>query len=289
MIIVADSGSSKTDWLLHAPGTEPLEFRTKGINPYFINEREIVKLIQAQCPDMLKAGYAAKEIYFFGEGCTSPDRREWVSNALTTLFPKAFVSVDSDLLGSAYATCGHDKGLCCVLGAGSNISFFDGEDIVDGKHEMGYILGDEGSGSWFGKHLVTDFLYGLMPTELSAAFADAYHLDKESVITNVYQKAGANAYLASFSEFLSTIRHSAYGQELINKGLREFIESHIMAIPEYHTYKCHFVGSVAYHFSHELIAQCNSHDIMVGKIIQRPIRDLLDFIHQRNLLTKDDF
>ena len=117
---------------------------------------------------MIGYGNEIKEIYFFGAGCSSPDRHEIVSNALSQLFPKSYISVDSDLLGSAYATCGHEKGLCCVLGTGSNISFFDGEDIHAGQHGLGYVLGDEGSGTWFGKALVTDFLYGRMPARISA-------------------------------------------------------------------------------------------------------------------------
>src|SRR4051812_11174218 len=151
MILVADSGSSKTDWLLSQPGQAAREFRTPGLNPYFLTEKEIVKVLQDKAADLLACSIDITEIYFFGAGCSSPDRHEIVSNALSTVFQKAtYISVDSDLLGSAYATCGHEKGLCCVLGTGSNISFFDGEDIHAGKHGLGFILGDEGSGTWFG-------------------------------------------------------------------------------------------------------------------------------------------
>src|SRR5476649_2957949 len=187
MILVADSGSSKTDWLLSLPKQELKDFRTPGLNPYFLSEKEIVKVMQDKATDLLAYSNKVTEIYFFGAGCSSPDRHEIVTNALSTLFPKAYISVDSDLLGSAYATCGHEKGLCCVLGTGSNISFFDGEEVHSGKHGLGYVLGDEGSGTWFGKALVTDFLYGNMPKEISKPFYEQYHLDKESVIKNVYQ------------------------------------------------------------------------------------------------------
>jgi glucosamine kinase len=282
MILVADSGSSKTDWLLDLPGSEPAEYQTDGLNPYFLTEKEIVKKLQDQLQPLLAKSHQVSEVYFFGAGCSSPDRHEIVSNALSQLFPKAFVSIDSDLLGSAYATCGHEKGLCCVLGTGSNISFFDGEDVAEGKHGLGYVLGDEGSGSWLGKILVTNYMYGTMPPDIHELFQQTYNLDKATIIKRVYQQAGANTYLASFTRFLSKIRQTEYAQTILNNSFLEFIESNIKSYPEYHQYKCHFVGSIAYHFSDELKAQCTKHHIMVGKIIRKPINDLMRFIQQRN-------
>jgi N-acetylglucosamine kinase-like BadF-type ATPase len=283
MILVADSGSSKTDWLLDLPGGEPAEYQTDGLNPYFLTEKEIVKKLQDQLQDLLAKSHQVTEIYFFGAGCSSPDRHEIVSNALSQLFPKAFVSIDSDLLGSAYATCGHDKGLCCVLGTGSNISFFDGEDVAEGKHGLGYVLGDEGSGSWLGKILVTDYMYGTMPADVYELFRETYQLDKATVITNVYQRPGANTYLASFTRFLSKVRQSEYAQNILHNSFLEFIETNIKWYPEYHRYKCHFVGSIAFYFADELKAQCTKHHIQVGKIIRKPIHELLKFIRQRSL------
>jgi N-acetylglucosamine kinase-like BadF-type ATPase len=169
-----------------------------------------------------------------------------------------------------------------VLGTGSNISFFDGEDIHEGKHGLGFVLGDEGGGTWFGKALVTDFLYGNMPEEIHAHFNDEFHLDKEVVIKKVYLTPNANSYLAAFSMFLHNIRSTEYAQNLLRKGLSEFIETNIKSYPEYHKHTCHFVGSIAYVFADELKAVCKEDDIIVGKIIRQPIHDLLAFI-----LTRD--
>ena len=282
MILVADSGSSKTDWLLTLPNQETKQFRTAGLNPYFLTEKEIVKILQEQGSGMITSAGDIKEIYFFGAGCSSPDRHEIVSNALSQLFPKSYISVDSDLLGCAYATCGHEKGLCCVLGTGSNISFFDGDDIHEGKHGLGFVLGDEGAGTWFGKALITDFLYGNMPDDICKEFNNEYQLDKEVVIKNVYQTLNPNSYLASFSKFLSGIRSTAYGQALLRKGMLEFVDTNIKSYPQYHTYKCHFVGSIAYVFADELKAVCKENGVHVGKIIQQPIHDLLAFILGRD-------
>jgi glucosamine kinase len=282
MILVADSGSSKTDWLLAVSLQDPLQFRTGGLNPYFLGEKEMVKLLQDQGADLIAYAPEITEIYFFGAGCSSPDRHEIVSNALSQLFPKAYISVDSDLLGSAYATCGHEKGLCCVLGTGSNISFFDGEEVHSGKHGLGYVLGDEGSGTWFGKELITDFLYGDMPPDIHDLFNQEYGLNKEIVIYNVYQQPRANSYLASFAKFLNKIRTAEYGQALLNKGLLEFIETNIKSYPEFHKYKCNFVGSMAFVFADELKALCTANGIKTGKIIRQPIFDLLQFIIDRD-------
>ena len=281
MILVADSGSSKTDWLLSQPKQSTKEFRTPGLNPYFLTEKEIVKVLQEKATDLIAYGANVTEIYFFGAGCSSPDRHEIVSNALSTLFPKAYISVDSDLLGSAYATCGHDKGLCCVLGTGSNISFFDGEEIHSGQHGLGFVLGDEGSGTWFGKALITDFLYGNMPDDIQFKFDKTYGLTKEIVIANVYQKPRANSYLASFARFLNVIRRTDYAQALLKRGLLEFIETNIKSYPQYSQYKCNFVGSIAYVFTDELKSLCEANNIKVGKIIRQPIHDLLEFILTR--------
>jgi len=281
MILVADSGSSKTDWLLAGSKDEEKQFLTAGLNPYFLGEKEIVKILQEQGADMIALAAEVNEIYFFGAGCSSPDRHEIVTNALSQLFPKSYISVDSDLLGSAYATCGREKGLCCVLGTGSNISFFDGEDIHAGQHGLGYVLGDEGSGNWLGKVLITDFLYGRMPADIAKKFNEQYHPDKESVIKSVYQTPNPNAYLAAFSKFLFEVRDSDYAQQLLKAGFKEFVDSNIKSYPQYHRYKCHFVGSIAYVFADELRAVCQENGIHVGKIIRQPIHDLMAFIVTR--------
>ena len=282
MILVADSGSSKTDWLLSDTESEPKAFRSVGLNPYFLNQQEITKILQEQIADLIPYAPQISEIYFFGAGCSSPDRHEIVSNALTALFPKSYISVDSDLLASAYATCGREKGFCCILGTGSNISFFDGEEIHDGQHGLGYVLGDEGAGTIIGKTLITDFLYGRMPADISTLFNDAYHLDKEVVIKNVYQRPSANTYLATFSKFLFDIRDTAYVQDLLRNLFQEFVDTNVKSYPQYNKFKCNFVGSIAYVFADELKAVCEANDVHVGKIIKQPINDLLEFIIERN-------
>lgn len=281
MILVADSGSTKTDWILVTPGEPDTTFKTAGINPFFLSEKEINKVISKQ-ENLIAKAEAVKEIYFFGAGCSSPDKREVVSNVLSHIFKQAYVSVDSDLLGSAYATCGKETGLCCILGTGSNITYFDGENIFEGKHGLGYILGDEGSGSYFGKKLITDYLYGCMPETERNLFAKSYSVNKETIVNQVYHKPKANFYLASFSAFVGEIKTGEYGKNLINTGLTEFVTTNIQSYPSYKKLKCHFVGSVAWNLQDELKEICAEREVLVGKIMKHPIHDLLQFLLKRH-------
>lgn len=280
MILVADSGSTKTDWVLVKQGEPDQEYRTEGINPFFLSDKEILKLIGKQ-ENLIAQAVNVKEVYFFGAGCSSPDKREAVSNVLSQLFKHAYISVDSDLLGSAYATCGSETGLCCIMGTGSNVTYFDGENIFEGKHGLGYVLGDEGSGSFFGKKLITDYLYGRMPEKESRLFAKKYTIDKETVIFKVYHKPGANYYLASFASFLGEIKTTEYGRSVIYSGLTEFVTTNILTYSSCKKLKCHFVGSVAWHLRDELQEICANQGIAVGKIIKQPVNELVKFFLNR--------
>lgn len=277
MLLVADSGSSKADWILTLPDNQTIPFRTSGINPFFLTEKEIVRIFH-NTPEIQPYTDQVKEIYFFGAGCSSPDRREIISNALSRIFKNAFVSVDIDIIASIYATAGTSKGICCILGTGSNISYFDGTRIHDSKHGLGYILGDEGSGTFFGRQLITSFLYGTMPPELSEEFYKKYKIDKESIIKRVYQEPSPNFYLASFAPFMSDHISHPFIVELLKKGFNEFIETNIKSYPDYKNQTCHFVGSIAYHFSDILKELCETQGIKAGKILKHPIEELSRFI-----------
>lgn len=277
MLLVADSGSSKADWILTLSDTETITFRTSGINPFFLSEKDIIKIFQ-NTPEIQPYTDQVKEIYFFGAGCSSPDRREHISNALSKIFKNAFVSVDIDIIASIYATTGNSKGICCIIGTGSNITYFDGSKIHESKHGLGYILGDEGSGTWLGRQLITSFLYGKMPADLSDSFNKNYKIDKESIIKHVYQQPAPNFYLASFAPFLSEHISHPFIIDILKKGFSEFIETNIKSYPDYKDQTCHFVGSIAYHFSDILKELCIANEIKVGKILKHPIEELSRFI-----------
>ena len=283
MILVADSGSSKTDWMGYN-GKETISFSTQGINPYFLNAQDIFKIFSKK-KEIAVYAEEVKEIYFFGAGCSSPDKHEVVSNGLSLFFTKAFISVDHDLMGSAYATCGAEAGLTCILGTGSNISYYDGTSVHESKHGLGYVLGDEGSGTHFGRKLITAYLYGMMPEDLREQFSVEFDVDKEKVITNVYQQPFPNVYLASMSRFMSKRQDHPYIKGLIEEGFQEFVDSNIKDYPGYDTMPCHFVGSIAFYYQHILTAVCEKNGITVGKILQKPIEGIYQYILEREGIT----
>lgn len=283
MILVADSGSSKTDWMGYSP-EETISFSTQGINPYFLNAHDIFKLFSKK-KEIASYAEKVKEIYFFGAGCSSPDKVEVISNGISSFFTQAYVSVEHDLIGSAYATCGNQKGLTCILGTGSNISYYDGKNVHSGSHGLGYVLGDEGSGTFFGRKLITSYLYGNMPAELSVKFAQDYQIDKETVVTNLYQKSSPNTYLASISRFMAEHTDHPFIVNILREGFQEFVDSNIKDYPNYKSLDCHFVGSIAFYYRDILREVCLNNEVRVGKIYQKPIEGIYNYILRKEGIT----
>ncbi|MET4083113.1 hypothetical protein ABIB40_003082 [Pedobacter sp. UYP30] len=276
MILVADSGSSKTDWMGYEDG-KTFEFSTIGINPYFLNEAGISMHI-SQNAELLNWALSVKEIYFFGAGCSSPDKHEVVSNGLSAVFKNAYISVEHDLLGSVYATCGKEEGLVSILGTGSNVCYFDGKKIHEGVHGLGYVLGDEGSGTFFGKAVLLGYFCKKMPKDLRKSFRDVYGAKKEEVITHVYQQPFPNIYLANFSRFMAENLSHPYIQETLKEGFQEFVDVNIKDYPNYQHNPCHFVGSIAHYYHAALKEVLETNGITVGKILHKPIQELFSFI-----------
>ncbi len=282
MILVADSGSSKTDWMAYSP-EQTLTFNTQGINPYFVNANDVVKILSKN-KELSEIASQIKEVYFFGSGCSTPDKHEIISNGLSAFFTNAFISVDHDLIGSAYATCGDKKGLTCILGTGSNISYFDGENVHDTKHGLGYVLGDEGSGTYFGRKVLVSYLYKTMPNDLSTAFAAQFSVNKDIVIDNIYRKPFPNAYLATFSRFMITHKNHPFIQKILKDGFQEFIDTNVKDYKEYKTLDCNFVGSISFYYQEELKSVFAENNIKVGKILQKPIEGIFEYILKREKL-----
>lgn len=276
MILVADSGSSKTDWLGYHAG-ETVSFSTQGINPYFLNVQDIFKIL-SKTPNLEEFATEVKEIYFYGSGCSSPDKHEVISNGLSLFFTNAYISVENDLIGSAYATCGDKEGLICILGTGSNVSYFDGSSTHDSNYGLGYILGDEGSGSFFGKKIVTSYLYQQMPEELRTLFAQEFDADRETVISNVYQKPLPNTYLAGFSRFMAQNITHPFILKVLTDGFQQFIDINIKDFKNHQEIECHFVGSIAFYYQDILKQVCEKNGLQVGKIMQKPIEGIYNYI-----------
>ena len=283
MILVADSGSTKTDWLGYHSG-KTISFNTQGINPYFLNAQDIYKVL-SKVQMLSEFTNEVKEIYFYGAGCSTPDKHEVISNGLSLFFPKAFISVENDLIGSAYATCGDEKGLICILGTGSNVSYFDGVATYDSNYGLGYILGDEGSGTYFGRKMITSYLYQHMPEDLRTLFAKDFEIDKETVITNVYQRPLPNTYLAGFSRFMYDRRDHPFILQILEDGFQEFIDVNIKDFKDYKIIDCHFVGSISFYYQDILKRVCERNGITVGKVLQKPIEGIFNYILKKEGIT----
>ncbi|MBY0243880.1 MAG: N-acetylglucosamine kinase, partial [Sphingobacteriaceae bacterium] len=259
MILVADSGSTKTDWMGFADN-QTLKFNTEGLNPYFLNSDEVAAVLSTH-EDLLAYADKVKEVYFFGSGCSSPDKHEIISNGLSMFFKNAFISVEHDLIGSAYASCGKEKGYTCILGTGSNISYYDGKNVVQGNFGLGYVLGDEGSGTWFGRKILTQYLYGFMPEELAKDFAHQFHVDKDEVVENIYEKPYPNRYLATFSRFMIQHKTHPFIVKLLQKGFQEFVDTNIIGQENIQNSTFNFVGSISYYYQDELKKVCAQYNI----------------------------
>jgi N-acetylglucosamine kinase-like BadF-type ATPase len=282
MLLVADSGSTKTNWLLTDKKNFKTEIETIGFNPFFHSTQFVLDEI-GKNKTLTNHASAITEVKFFGSGCSSDDRKNIIASAFRTFFPNANIMVDHDMLGAALAACFDKAGLVAILGTGSNIAFWDGNNLHPTNHGLGYVLGDEGSGSYFGRKLITHFLYGLMPEDLHQKFYQRYKMDKETAIENVYHRPNANVYLASFARFLSDEASHPYIRKLIVTGLHEFVDTSVLAYPQHKNYPVHFIGSIAFHFRDILEQIALEKKFIVGKTIVRPVDELLIyFTEQKN-------
>lgn len=263
MIIIADSGSTKTDWLL---GDQAIE--TVGLNPIRDSEEQIKQVIR-NLPQL-----PASEIYFYGAGCISPYSYTIVS-ALACRFPDALICVESDMLGAARATCGNEPGIVAILGTGSNSCLYDGKQMVENVSPLGFILGDEGSGAVLGRTLVGDALKGQLGDELRACFLQYFNLTPQDIIDKVYRQPMPNRFLASLVPFLRDYRHEPLIHELIVKQFKSFIRRNILLYNS--DLDVHFVGGVAATFQSELLEAAEGENIKIGSILLRPIDGLRRF------------
>lgn len=276
MICVADSGSTKTDWVVVDPESgAQAEITTIGFNPFFINPAEIGQALQAAFGPAHQKNIT--RVHFYGAGCSSPERNNIISTGIKQVFSNAEVFVEHDLLAAARATCQFESGVACILGTGSNSCYYDGTVITDNVPSLGFILGDEGSGSALGRRLIQAFIYREMPPVLSQKFVETYHLDKETILDHVYKKPLPNRYLASFAPFCSDHISDPFIEALVNQTLEEFITRHVKKYPLLPTDKVGFVGSIAWTFREQVILLLHKHGLQEGVFIRKPIGHLVKY------------
>lgn len=279
MILIADSGSTKTDWVLTDRSTgERKYFQTAGFNP-MVQQPEFIHGEIEKSLDLLEYSQQVKDIKFFGSGCSSSSRKSVMVNILTSFFPNAEIVVDHDMNGAVIAACKGQPGFACIIGTGSNAVLFDGESIIEPKGSLGigYILGDEASGAFIGKILLRDFIYKIMPDEMQDYLKTHYHLHKDDILENVYKKPNANTYMAGFTKILTPFRETEYVQQLLTYAFSEFFKYNILSFDNYQQYPVNFIGSIAFNFEKELRATAETYDITIGSITNKPVDSIVDF------------
>jgi N-acetylglucosamine kinase-like BadF-type ATPase len=277
MYLIAESGSTKCDWMLVDQSGNYVDlYKTMGYNPFFHSTDFIVDDITSH-KDLMHIANKVERVYFYGAGCENINLNTIVKKALQKVFNTAKVFVEHDMKAAAYSTFDGEPCITCIIGTGSNSCYFDGTTIYEEVPALAYILGDEASGSYLGKKLIAAYLYKKLPKEIAYDFDKEFGLTKEAIFDRVYNKPHANVYLASFTRFVGRHKDHPFVNAFIMQGLREFFEYHVTCFENYQTTPVHFVGSVAFHFKEELLVVAKEYNVQIGRIVKEPIMNLLEY------------
>ncbi|MBX7224789.1 MAG: hypothetical protein K1X55_02035 [Chitinophagales bacterium] len=281
MILVADSGSTKTDWLA-LDKQQQFSFSTIGFNPMIHAEAFISEHIGYN-EALTQMGEKIEAVYFFGAGCSHPERNLKVENALRVHFPLSQIHVRHDLDAAVIALCQGKPGIACIIGTGSNSVYFDGEKHHKKVLSLGYVLGDEAGGVYFGKQLLKDYFYHQLPEVLLHSWKERFESDEEVLLKRVYNEESPNRFLASFAVLLSEHRSHAYTQQLLKEGFAAFFAVHVACFERHKDVPVHFVGSIAINFREELASVASAFGCTVGRFVQKPIQELGHYLLQNPL------
>ena len=275
MTVIGESSSTRTEWTLVDDGVVVEHAFTVGLNPYFQSRREISHSIRLELPEaFFKRRWT--HVYFYGAGCSNPEKNKIVESSLVARF-KTPVTVMSDLLGAARGLLVHERGLACILGTGSNSCLYDGHDIVRNVRPLGFILGDEGSGSALGRIFLGDVLKGLAPRELAEAFFDKNKVTPDDIMDAVYNNASANRNLRDYSFFLSEHLDHDYVVTLIDREFSRFFERNLCQYADYDRLPVAFVGSVATTYSELLLDVASRYGVHIQKIVRNSMPGLVTY------------
>jgi glucosamine kinase len=274
-ILIADSGSTKTQWCL-LQGNKKKMIITQGISPYFMNDEVLASILTKEL--LPKTGEIhIDEIFYYGTGCSNDTNVALIKRSLKKVYKTAKVSVQHDLLGAAKALCGNEKGIACILGTGSNSCYYNGKKVVKNSPGLGYILGDEGSGTYLGKKVLQHYLYKTFDAELMDKFEAKYPHDRDDMLDNVYKKPLPNRFLSSFVSFLIENRGHYMIENIIEDSINDFFFNHIYKYRESWSLPINFVGSVAFGFKDVLKQMCGDYELKLGTVIKSPMDGLVKY------------
>ena len=277
MIIIADGGSTKTNWCLVTEEGKKVYFNTEGYNPYFSGTQYIIQSLSESLPTDLEKDQIT-EVNYYGAGCSTPEMRQIVAEAMQVVFAKSRVYIGHDLLAAARALLGNKEGFAAILGTGTNTCIYNGSEVTHNIDSGAYILGDEGSGCYIGKKLLADYLRGYMPEAVRKNFWDTYHLTPDDVNEIVYTKPRANRFCAGFSKFVYDNNvHIEYSRNLVRTSFEDFFRNLVTRYPDYQQYTFNCIGSVGYNFRNVLEEIVTENGMVIGNIIRSPIDNLVKY------------
>jgi len=287
MILIAESGSTKCDWvLIDLNGKEIERWHTMGFNPYF-HSADVVFSVLNETQGLRIWADKISQTWFYGAGCSSPAMRSVIKEGLNRVFTNSENHVDHDLNAAAFALYDGQPSIACILGTGSNSCMFDGENVMEEVPALAYILGDEGSASYIGKRLVADFLYKKLPPDLYKDFDRTYKTNKEEIFNRVYHQPHANVYLASYGTFAGKHHEHPYIQEIVREGIRKFIDIHVLCFKQATHIPVNFVGSVAKGFEQIVREELSKVNCTFGRVVAKPVNNLVQYhINYLNVLAQ---
>jgi N-acetylglucosamine kinase-like BadF-type ATPase len=277
MILIADGGSTKTNWCLVTDDSKKVYFNTEGYNPYFASEEYIIQSLNESLPVDLEKNQV-KEVNYYGAGCSTEEKRNQVKRAMSSVFTSSRVNIGHDLLAAARSVLGDEPGFAAILGTGTNTCTYDGKNIIQNIDSGAYILGDEGSGCYIGKKLLTDYLRGYMPEAVRELFWETFKLTPDDINEEVYTKPLANRFCAGFSKFVYDNNvHIEYSRNLVKTSFEDFFRNLVSHYPDYQKYTFNCIGSVGYNFRNVLEEVAIDYGMTVGNIIRSPIDNLVKY------------
>ncbi|MFC2127562.1 N-acetylglucosamine kinase [Bacteroidota bacterium] len=284
MILIADGGSTKADWIaLDGENKEQLfKVRTGGLNPAVVPVDVLKERILAE-PQFSNNADKVSQIFFYGAGCGTEVATKILKDLFEEIFTNADVVVGEDTLAAVYAATGTEPAIVCILGTGSNSSYFDGKNIESNSVSLGYIVMDEASGNYFGKRLLRNYFYKVMPDYIAKEFEKEYNLEPDHVKYNLYRQPNPNTYLADFASFMFKFKEDDYVLNLMEEGFDAFFRSRVLPYNKDKSTPIYFIGSIAHYFSEILEKVAAKHDLKITEVIQRPIHNLIEY-HKKNLI-----
>jgi len=285
MILVVDSGSTKTDWIaLDANGKEIFSTQTLGLNPQMLSNEILNERIKNNF-DIYKNRNLVSKLFFYGAGCGVDSTQHRILKIFKSIFQNSDFDIKEDTYAAVFSAV--DKGvpsIVNIIGTGSNCSYYDGENVIQKVQSLGYVLMDYASGNYYGKYLIRAYYFNKMPEYLREEFAESYDLTPNTIKNKLYREENPNTYLAGFAKFLIDNKSNEYFKEIIFKGLERFIDYQILQYDNFSNVDIHYVGSIAFYLREEITKIGKKYNLKTGKFIQRPITGLVDY-HKRNILN----